>query len=148
MTVSEALRGVTRLFLDTAPVIYFVENNPLYRSRVDEIFDMIDLGSPPAVTSSVTLAEAMIHPIRRRLVPLQQMFADLIVHGKNTMFVTLGEKEATKAAELRARHDLSLTDAFQVARALEAGCDALLTNDSGLGRVTEIRIIVIDALEP
>jgi hypothetical protein len=28
MKVEEALRGVKRLFLDTAPVVYFVEQNP------------------------------------------------------------------------------------------------------------------------
>ena len=147
MTVADALHGVTRLFLDTAPVIYFVENNPTFRSRLDEVFGLIDAGSLMAVTSAVTLAEAMIHPIRLGLVPLQRDFAALIVHGENTVFVALGEREATRAAELRARYNLSLTDAFQVACALEAGCDAPLTNDLGLNRVTELQVIVLDALD-
>jgi hypothetical protein len=29
MRISDALAGISRLFLDTAPVIYFVERNPL-----------------------------------------------------------------------------------------------------------------------
>jgi predicted nucleic acid-binding protein len=52
-----------------------------------------------------------------------------------------------RAAELRARYNLTLTDAFQVACALDADCEAFLTNDFGLKRVTEIQIIVLDALE-
>lgn len=30
MRIDEALQGVTRLFLDTAPVIYYVEKHPTY----------------------------------------------------------------------------------------------------------------------
>jgi hypothetical protein len=35
--LDDALVSVTRLFLDTAPVIYFVEKNPTYLDRVQEI---------------------------------------------------------------------------------------------------------------
>jgi predicted nucleic acid-binding protein len=54
---------------------------------------------------------------------------------------------ANSAAELRARFNLSLTDAYQIAAALGAGCDAFLTNDAGLKRVREITILVLDDLE-
>src|SRR5207248_4239340 len=57
MNIADALRNVTRLFLDSAPVIYYVEENPSYLSLVDVIFDGISDGSPTAVTSPVTLAE-------------------------------------------------------------------------------------------
>jgi hypothetical protein len=39
------------------------------------------------------------------------------------------------------------TDAFQVAAALNAGCDAILTNDVGLRRVTELPILIVGDLE-
>jgi hypothetical protein len=39
MRISDALTGVSRLFLDTAPVIYFVERNPQFVDLVDPIFD-------------------------------------------------------------------------------------------------------------
>ena len=51
------------------------------------------------------------------------------------------------AAEARARYNLALTDAFQVAVALGAGCDAILTNDLGMRRVTELTVLVLDDLE-
>jgi predicted nucleic acid-binding protein len=40
-----------------------------------------------------------------------------------------------------------LTDALQIAVALEAGCEAFLTNDRTLKRVTELRVLVLDELE-
>jgi predicted nucleic acid-binding protein len=51
---------------------------------------------------------------------------------------------ACKAAELRARYNLTLDDAFQVAVCPVSGCDAFLTNDSELKRVSEINAIVLD----
>lgn len=147
MTIADALRTVTRLFLDTAPVIYYVERNPVYSARVDDIFDRIDAGNPVAVTSAITLAECLVVPIRQGLVAAQQDFTDLIVTGANVTFVVLDAPIARTAAELRARYNLALGDAFQVAAALAAGCDALLTNDHGLLRVRELTILVLDDLE-
>ncbi len=39
-----------------------------------------------------------------------------------------------------------MPDALQVAVALEAGCEAFLTNDAALKRVTALRILVLDEL--
>jgi len=41
MKLTDSLQGVTRLFLDTAPVIYYIENHPQYFSIVKPIFDRI-----------------------------------------------------------------------------------------------------------
>ena len=57
MNVADALPNVTRLFLDTAPVIYFAEQNPHYYPIAKHFFDHIDHGDFEAVTSPVTLAE-------------------------------------------------------------------------------------------
>jgi predicted nucleic acid-binding protein len=42
---------------------------------------------------------------------------------------------------------LTLTDALQVAAALNAGCGTFLTNDVTLKRVTELRVLLLDELE-
>lgn len=148
ISLTDALQGVTRLFLDTAPVIYFVERHPVYHPRISSIFSQFGPGTIEAVTSSVTLAECLVYPIRLNLPMIRQDFVDLIVHGQKTHFTTVGEEQAIDAAELRARYGISLTDAFQVACALKAGCDAFLTNDAQLRRVTEIRMLIVDDLVP
>lgn len=56
--------------------------------------------------------------------------------------------QAIVAADFRARYNLSLPDALQAAVALVAGCDAFLTNDAALKRVTELRVITLDEVEP
>jgi len=87
MKIDDALIGVTRLFLDTAPVIYFVERNPVYSALVDDIFNRIDKGMIEAVTSPVTLAECLVVPIRKALRNVVQDFTDLIVAGANVTFL-------------------------------------------------------------
>ncbi len=147
MKISDALRDVERLFLDTAPVIYYVEKNPLFLDAVTPFFDRIDLGLLTAVTSPVTLAECLVMPYRSGLVQLQRDFEDLIVYGQNTVFVPLDHGSARQAAELRARYNITLPDALQIAVALSAGCEAFLTNDGLLQRVKELRVLVLDELE-
>jgi hypothetical protein len=43
MKIEDALKGVKRLFLDTAPVVYFVEQNPEFIDRVAAVFARLDL---------------------------------------------------------------------------------------------------------
>ena len=59
MTITEHLQGVRRLFLDTAPVIYFVEKNLAYIEHVKPVFALIDAGELQAVTSPITLEPVM-----------------------------------------------------------------------------------------
>lgn len=147
MKVDDALDGVTRLFLDTAPVIYYVEGNPTYVESTNAVFERIDDGPLLAVTSPVTLAECLIAPYRANLPQVSQAFLELIIHGNNTAFVPIGREAAQRAAELRAEYNLTLTDAMQMAVALNAGCEAFLTNDAALRRVTGLRVLMLDELE-
>ncbi len=149
MKIDAALQNITHLFLDTAPVIYYVEKNPQYFATVEFVFDQIDSGSITAVTSPVTLAECLVMPYRLGIANLQQDFLDLIVYGNNTVFVSIDREIGRQAAELRARYNIfTLPDALQIASALAAGSQAFLTNDATLKRVTELNVIVLDEVSP
>ena len=147
MKVTDALQGVSRLFLDTAPVIYYVEANPDYIDVVTPIFDLIDNGALTAVTSPITLAECLVAPLRAGPLTLQQDFSDLILDGNNTEFALIDADCAQHAAWIRAQHGLSLLDALQVAVAAKNRRDALLTNDVMLRRVVGLGIVLVDELE-
>jgi len=147
MKVDDALKNITQIFLDTAPVIYFVEKHSLYFPLLENIFNRFDNGNLLAATSPVTLAETLIMPLRLNLAHLQKDFTDVITNGSNTTCFPIDTKIGQQAADLRARYNLPLTDALQIAVAINAGCDAFLTNDLMLKRVVEIQIIVIDELE-
>ena len=147
MKLVKQLESVRRIFLDTAPVIYFVEQNPDYLEQSQAVFSRLDEGKITAVVSPITLSECLVVPYRLENAEVAQVFTDLLVNSESVLFYPIDEITADKAADLRARYNLTLTDAFQLAIAIQAECDAFLTNDTDLKRVTEIPIIVLSEEE-
>jgi predicted nucleic acid-binding protein len=146
MNVADALQNVNRLFLDTAAIIYYVEQHPHYFTRVKPFFDQVDSGLLEAVTSPVTLAECLVVPARLGQAKLQQDFQQLIIWGNNTLFVTLDHRIGVSAADLRAHYNFTLPDALQLAVAIQTGCQAFLTNDTQLKRTTELRVLILSEI--
>lgn len=66
MQIDTALEGVSSLFLDTAPIIYAVEQNPEFEAVVAPIFDRLD-NDILAVISPITLSECLIYPLKMGL---------------------------------------------------------------------------------
>jgi len=147
MKLAEQLESLQQVFLDTAPVIYFVEKNPDFAEKIQPLFSKLDEGTLTAVVSPITLAECLVLPYKIPNPDIAQIFSDLLVNSESVLFFPIDEVTADKAAELRARYNITLTDAFQLAIAIQAECDAFLTNDIDLKRVTEIPIIVISETE-
>lgn len=143
----DALVGVGRLGLDTVAIIYFLEEHPSYIERVDQIFQHIDQGVIQAITSMVSLTEVLIHPIRLGDTALRQSYRVLLLRSRNFRTLPVNAAITERAAELRVRHGLRTPDALQVATALETRCDAFLTNDLRLQRVTDLRVLVLEELE-
>lgn len=146
MKIADALATVRRVFLDTAPVIYHVEGAAAYQPLTDVVFLGLTTGTLEAVCTPVTLVECLVHPLRKGDQVLAARFRSLLKSGVNTRYVGV-DAAAETAADLRARYHLSLPDAFQVAAAVASGCDAFLTNDFTLKRVSELTILVLDELE-
>jgi predicted nucleic acid-binding protein len=145
--LAERLDSIRRVFLDTAPVIYFVEKHPEFAPKAREIFERLDDGKLTAVVSPVTLAECLVLPYKQKSPDVAKIFTDLLVNGEGVLFFPIDEVAADKAADLRARYNLTLTDALQLAVAIQADCDAFLTNDIALKRVIEIPVIVLSEAE-
>ncbi|PIQ23646.1 VapC toxin family PIN domain ribonuclease [bacterium (Candidatus Blackallbacteria) CG17_big_fil_post_rev_8_21_14_2_50_48_46] len=147
MNIKAKLASIQKVFLDTAPIIYYVEQNTTYFSRANPIFEAIDQGLLSAVTSPITLAECLIFPIRLNQLPFIETFRSLIIHAENTQFVEINEIIGHQAAELRVQYNLTLTDALQIATAQHVDCDAFLTNDIQLKRVQSIEVLCLQDFE-
>jgi predicted nucleic acid-binding protein len=147
MNLAKHLESLRLVFLDTAPVIYFVEKNPDFAEKVQPLFSRLDDGTLTAIVSPITLAECLVLPYKIPSPDIAEVFSDLLVNSESVLFYPIDEVTADKAAGLRARYNITLTDAFQLAIAIQAECDAFLTNDVDLKRVTEIPIIVLADVE-
>jgi len=146
MRVEDALRGVAHLGLDTTPVVYFVEGNPEFHARCVPFFAAIDNREIEAITSTITLPEALVHPLRTGDASRATAFRTLLLATQGITTVPLTVVIAERTARLRADYNLRTPDAVQIATALLSGCDAFLTNDEKLKRVTELRVIVVTDL--
>jgi predicted nucleic acid-binding protein len=145
--IADALNGVTRLAFDTAPIIYLVENNPAYVNKVDLIIDYVDQGRLSAITSTLTLAEVLVLPKRVGDAVAETAFKQILMASRNFSMLPIDAVVADMAASLRAKYSLRTPDALQVGTAIVNRCEALLTNDNGLKRVSELSILVLDELE-
>jgi predicted nucleic acid-binding protein len=113
MNVSDALQGLTKIFLDTAPVVYYIETTPAFVTVVDAAFARLDMEQFQAIVSPVTLAECLILPRRLGQLQLEQAFVDFLTNTKGIEFVVLDANVGKIAADLRVRYNLKLPDALQ-----------------------------------
>lgn len=145
--ITAALRGIAHLHLDSAPLIYFVERNPIYFSRMKAIMRRICPNGLNASFSVITVPEVLNKPIALGDTKLQAVYRALLTQTRNVELHPLTLAIAEKAAILRAAHNLRTPDAIQLATAVETGCDAFLTNDKGFKRVEDLRVLILDELE-
>ena len=138
------LQGKT-VGLDTAPLIYFIEENPAYIETVRFLFEAMDRGDFLVVTSTVTLLEVLVHPFRSNNRKLAAEYRDILLNSKLTI-LEVSTSIAEQAAQLRAAHNIRTPDAIQVSAALSAGASHFLTNDIRLPEIPSIQIFSLDAL--
>lgn len=146
MLSTNLLSQIRKIFLDTAPVIYYVERHPGYYPYLKPIFDRIDNNEWQAIVSPITIAECLIVPLRTRNNKGIRTFLDLFESHAAVTCVAIHPSESQEAAKLRAKYNLTLLDAFQVISAIESKCDTFITNDRDVRRITEINVLTLDQL--
>ena len=105
MKLDAALRGVTRLGIDTAPLIYLIEAHPRYDAIVLAVLKYIADGRMSGITSVITLGEVLVQPLLHGDHALQQRYRDLLLHSAGFRLCAIDAGSAKRAAELRAvRH--------------------------------------------
>ncbi|MFQ5645784.1 MAG: type II toxin-antitoxin system VapC family toxin [bacterium] len=132
--------------LDTAPLIYFVEENPAYLDATRVFFEAMDRGEFRVITSMVTLIEVLIHPFRSNNHELAETYRDIILNAENLSVIKLSHNIAEKAALLRADYDIRTPDAIQMATAVCAGASFFLTNDTRLPFLSGLKILQLNKL--
>ena len=131
--------------LDTAPLIYFIEENPAYIETVRFFFEAMDRGDFLVVTSAVTLLEVLVHPLRSNNKELATEYRDILLNSK-LKILEVSSSIAEQAAQLRADYNIRTPDAIQISAALSAGASHFFTNDIRLPEIPSIQILSLDAL--
>lgn len=114
--------------------------------RVRPFFRTLAEGTVSSVTSTVTLLEVLVQPIRRNDPAVAEEYRATLLHTPNLRVLPLTTSVAEEAARLRAQYNVGFADAAQLATAITHGASHFLTNDARLARVAGLRVLVLDDL--
>lgn len=139
----DRLKG-RRVGFDTAPFVYYHQENPTYLPLVEPIFDALHAGDLEGVSSMLTLVEMLVHPLRCGDVDLAERGRRILLAERHLTVLPVDGEVAERAARLRATYGLRTPDAIQVAAAIIGEATHLLTNDLRLKRVAEVEVVALD----
>ncbi len=141
-----SLQGKT-VGLDTAPIIYFIEGNPLYVEMMRSFFLAVQKDEFAVVTSTITLLETLVVPLRHGNINLAQQYRDILLKTKGHTTISLFPNIAEEAARLRASYNIRTPDSIQMATAILGGASFFLTNDTHLPSLPNLKTLVLDELK-
>ncbi len=141
----EGLPENALLLVDSAPIIYVLEDHPELASVFRPVFETHDEGLLRLAVTTVTLAEVLTGPLGARDEVLAERYRATL---KSWFVVDLDAEIAESAARLRAACKLKLADAVQAASALAVGADALVTHDRDFSALRDLRVLGVQAKNP
>ena len=134
--------GAGPVGLDTAVFIYYMEEHPQYIGVLDPFFEAVAAGRIPVVTSSLTLLEVLVVPLRVGDAALAAKYEAILTRSHGVQLIEIDRGQLRSAAQLRAAHGaLRTPDALQLAAALHTGCSVFVTNDRDLPRMPGLRTL-------
>ena len=135
------------VYLDTAPLIYAIEEHPDYGTAVGHLLQAIDEGRLEALTSTLTLAELLVKPFELDRTDLVRAYRSVLTGSAGMRVAPVDVEVAVEAARIRSAHRVRLADAVHLATAVHGGADVFVTNDASLGRCDEIAVVLVSDLE-
>ncbi|NBH28169.1 PIN domain-containing protein [Lachnospiraceae bacterium] len=138
------MTGYKKIFLDTTPLIYFLDADINYAEKVERIFEGLIENRSSMVTSTVTCTEYLTYPYRTGNTEKIDVFFEFLTDC-NVQIQPIDINTAKKAAQIRARYkDFKTMDCLQLATACLKQCDLFLTNDKQLRQFDEVKCMVVD----
>lgn len=136
----------TKIFFDTAPLIYLLDNSPLYFNKMIDFVSNCDR-STKFYTSVITDLEYKVIPQRTNdieRIEIYENFLKRLKFKKNN----IDSKIINIAIGIRSKYSgIKGLDSLQIASAINSRCDIFLTNDKQLLQVSEIKSLLVDNLQ-
>jgi predicted nucleic acid-binding protein len=146
MVVSDALNGVTKLGIDANVFLSIIGNEMVLIPFCLPFIQSITNKEIKGIASIIVLTECLTKPYKDNDGAKENRTLSLLEGTDNLSLILVTDAIAKRAAWLRADYNLRTPDALHVATAIESGCEAFLTNDLKLARITEIRVIILSSI--
>lgn len=134
----EDLPAGSLLLMDSAPIVYFLEQHPKLASVFKPLFAAHAAGHLRFAVTTVTIAEVLTGPLQAGDEELAERYRAIM---ESWDVVELDADIAANAARLRASLRLKLPDAVQAASAIAINADALVTYDRDFSRVRSLHVL-------
>ena len=141
MTVTE------KVFFDTAPFIYLIENHSDYYAKVEQFFVKAEEDNWELMTSVLSIAEFGVKPEKEGR---QDLIIDLdnLLIDFHFQVVNINIDIARQSYQLRAKYNaLKAMDSIQLATAIKMGCSYFFTNDKKLKKTEELNVILVEEVK-
>jgi predicted nucleic acid-binding protein len=139
--LSAAIPSGSLVVIDSAPIIYFLEDHRTLAPRFAPLFERASAGDIDIAIAAITLAEVLTGPLGAGNEVLAETYRTALTQGQGWSVVPETEQIAVNAARFRARYRLKLPDALQVATVLATGAYALITHDRDFRTVRDVRVM-------
>lgn len=138
LSAAFGLKDGVRVTLDSAPLIYFLEDHRTLAPRFAPLFEAEAAGRMEIAISAIAVAEVLAGPLKAGNEALARRYRRALTAWQ---VVPVDADLAMLAARLRAAHGLRLPDALHAATAIATGSAALVTHDRDFSRLKGLRII-------
>lgn len=145
MGIIDAIQG-NKVYLDTNIWIYALEGYSAYLQDLTQLFQRITQGDLIAVTSELSLAEALVKPFQNQNLTQQQIYKQFISNSQNVLVIPVSRDILIEAAQLRATINIKLPDAIHAATALLTQCSTFITNDQRFQSVPGISVVLLSQI--
>lgn len=136
-----------RVFIDTAPIIYFLENSPIYMESMKKFFTRCIKEHIQLVTSTLTIEEYLVSPYSNGKTEYVDNFKRFLRY-MNIEVVNIDAVIAEQGAKIRGQYkDFKAMDALQIAAAVGKNCDMFFTNDKQLRQENELPCMTMDDIQ-
>lgn len=136
-----------RVFIDTAPIIYFLENSSLYMEPMERFFTKCVKEHKQIVISALTVEEYLVSPYSNGQMEYVDNFKKFIKY-MNVEVVDIDATIAERGAKIRGQYkNFKAMDALQIAAAIVRKCDIFFTNDKQLRQEREIPCITMEDIQ-
>jgi predicted nucleic acid-binding protein len=133
-----ALPDGSLVLVDSAPIIYVLENSSRFAARFRPLFERQDAGTIFLAVTTITIAEVLTGPLKAQEEAIARRYRAVM---ESWQVVGLTGDIAESAARFRATLGLRMADAIQVASAMAIRADALVTHDRDFSRVKSLTVL-------
>lgn len=127
------------VFLDTNPVIYFVEQTPAWGAKAAARIASVRMSGEQLAISDLARMECIVGPLRTGDAAMLGDFQSFFT-APDVIVLSITGAVCDRAAQIRAQYGFKPLDSLHLAAAVENGCTRFITNDASLRGFPDILI--------